>query len=479
MDTASVESLGIGNATNVSFQWTPALAGEVDLCVAADSDGTVDELNETNNETCVVVTVVAPDLVPAAMTPDVFFPGKLNAVTATIENVGDADAGSFNLSFKVDGTEVDTASVASLGDGASTDVSFSWTPPGTGSYELCVFADSDSEVDEGDEGNNELCEDVRVPVNHVYLVPEDSGAPYCCEAEVEVWIEAKDSFQGGQINLTYTHCCANVTNVEFNTAVWSNTTWYSENEGSEWITFRRDLPMVNGIVLVANVMIHCCDNETLCDTELHFIDNAEAIAEGHTRYGMLSDARGNALDDTGWHEGTFGCEIPAKVIKGEAVSDLGAITTTNKHSQKEIDEAIKHISRSLEDSLWNGAARLDTKHGHKVFDEEKKAVKHLKKITEEKGKHADPAIVDEVEAVIAKLTEEADEQLAVVAINDAKSTPVQDAKKQDKVDKEIAKAEDELDKARDKLNEGKPDKAIDHFKKAWEHAQHAIKHAQK
>ena len=128
--------------------------------------------------------------------------------------------------------------------------------------------------------------------------------------------------------------------------------------------------------------------------------------------------------------------------------------------------------------MWNGTTRLDTKHGHKVFDEEKKAVKHLKKITEEKGKHADPAIVDDVNASIEKLTE-ADEQLAVVAINDAKNTPVQDPEKQDKVDTEIAKAGDELAKAGDKLNEGKPDKAIDHYKKAWEHAQQAIKHAQK
>ena len=118
------------------------------------------------------------------------------------------------------------------------------------------------------------------------------------------------------------------------------------------------------------------------------------------------------------------------------------------------------------------AARLDTKHGHKVFDEEKKAVKHLMKITEEKGEHADTAIVKgEVEAVIEKLTEEADEQLAVVAINDAKSIPIQDAEKQDKVDTEIAKAEEELDKAHQELAKDKPDKAIDHFKLAWEHAQ--------
>ncbi len=78
------------------------------------------------------------------------------------------------------------------------------------------------------------------------------------------------------------------------------------------------------------------------------------------------------------------------------ISDLEAITTTNKRTQKEIDEAIKHVSRSLDAALWAGAARLDTKHGNKVFDDEKKAVKHLMKITEGKGEHADPAIVGDV-----------------------------------------------------------------------------------
>jgi hypothetical protein len=184
-------------------------------------------------------------------------------------------------------------------------------------------------------------------------------------------------------------------------------------------------------------------------------------------------------DDSCVHNAFLVVEKPklAKVIKGEAISDLEAIDTTNKHSQKEIDEAIKHISSSLDAALWTDESRLDPKHGNKVFDEEKKAVKHLKKITEEKGKHAYPAIVDEVEAVIKKLTE-ADELLATVAINDAKNTPVHDPKKQDKVDKEIAKAEEELAKAYQELANDNPDKAIDHFKKAWKHAQHAIKHAQ-
>ena len=99
-----------------------------------------------------------------------------------------------------------------------------------------------------------------------------------------------------------------------------------------------------------------------------------------------------------------------------------------------------------------------------MFDEGKKAVKCL-------------TGVGTTNDIIEKIVQ-ADGALAKTAIADAKATTVTDPKKQDKVDKEIAKAEDELAKAEDELNKGKPDKAIDHYKKAWEHAQQAIKHAQ-
>lgn len=164
-------------------------------------------------------------------------------------------------------------------------------------------------------------------------------------------------------------------------------------------------------------------------------------------------------------------------IKEYAVGKLEAIQTDNKHSQKEIDEAIKHITNSLETTMWIDQLHLDAKHGHKVFDEEKKAVEYLMKITNGKGNHPDPEIVDDAQEVIDDLIK-ADEELAKIAIEDAKDTPVEDPKKQQKVDHEIEKAEEELAKAYEKLDKGEPDKAIDHFKKAWEHAQNAIKHAE-
>ena len=57
VNTASVPSLGAGSLTNVSFSWTPASAGDYDLCVVADTDDAIDETDETNNATCTIVTV--------------------------------------------------------------------------------------------------------------------------------------------------------------------------------------------------------------------------------------------------------------------------------------------------------------------------------------------------------------------------------------------------------------------------------------
>ena len=168
----------------------------------------------------------------------------------------------------------------------------------------------------------------------------------------------------------------------------------------------------------------------------------------------------------------------AKWLKQEAIGELEAIDTDNKHAQKDIEKAIELINESLNPDLWIDASRLDPKHGHKVFDREKHAVKELLKITEERGEHAEPAIAEDVEAVIDKIVK-ADEQLAIVAINDAKNTPVQDPKFQEKVEQEIAKAEEELANAYAEIEAGNPDKAIDDFRKAWKHAQLAIEFAQK
>ena len=137
-----------------------------------------------------------------------------------------------------------------------------------------------------------------------------------------------------------------------------------------------------------------------------------------------------------------------------------------KKTQKELEKAIKSIQKSLDEKFWDSPTTLTEKHGHKVFGEEKSAVKDLLKIQKD---DSTTDVSDVIDALV-----DVDENLAQDAI-DAAGAFAGDSK----VDKEIAKANEEMDKSQEKFDEGKPDKAIDHFKKAWEHAQKAIKHATK
>ena len=157
--------------------------------------------------------------------------------------------------------------------------------------------------------------------------------------------------------------------------------------------------------------------------------------------------------------------------KCAALSDLEALSSTNTHTQKALEKAIKHLKKSLKDDRWVDDDNLVAKKGKKVFDEEKKTVKSLNKILKVGGKAFDSGIEGDVSGLIVVLVG-VDRDLAfdaIAAANLAAATPPGK-----KVGKEIAKADSELAKGD---AESRPEKAINKFKKAWEHAQKAIKHA--
>ncbi|MCK4355890.1 right-handed parallel beta-helix repeat-containing protein, partial [Candidatus Bipolaricaulota bacterium] len=143
----------------------------------------------------------------------------------------------------------------------------------------------------------------------------------------------------------------------------------------------------------------------------------------------------------------------AKLIVVDNLQRL--LPTGDKKTDHRIEEAIKHINKSLDPNLWETDSTL-TKKGKKVFEEEKKAVKELGKIVKAEGDYAADA-----QAAIDTLVA-ADEALAQTAIDDAIAGGG-DAK-------EIAKANKEMGKAQEEFNKGHFDKAIEHYKKAWEHA---------
>lgn len=204
------------------------------------------------------------------------------------------------------------------------------------------------------------------------------------------------------------------------------------------------------------------------------------------------------------------CQISPRFIKKYALEVLCEAKAKNKTLNKIIDRVIDYIERSLnihpknaEKSwkkfpLWVDAWHLNSQHGHMVFNEEKKAVKHmmraicsLEALIKEIMKECESLNEDTMKNVIAinslilvfKLVMlnlvKADKMLAKTAMGDAINTTVENPKNQDKVDRHIEKAKKEFKRAHKEENKGHPDKAIEFYKHAWHHAQLAIKHAER
>jgi len=145
--------------------------------------------------------------------------------------------------------------------------------------------------------------------------------------------------------------------------------------------------------------------------------------------------------------------------KQDALNGLIALgaTVTDKQDGNKLDEAIKHLTKSLTPSWWIDDAHLQVKEGEKVFNEEKDAVNQLRDlIKNKKSSIADTALQPFVDRIV-----EADRLLAVVAIADAAGGDPKD----------IAKANEELGKGSAEAALGKYDSAIEHYRNAWKFAQ--------
>jgi len=162
----------------------------------------------------------------------------------------------------------------------------------------------------------------------------------------------------------------------------------------------------------------------------------------------------------------------------DALAELKTLSGLyEKKVNNTITKAITHIEKSLDPDLWVDDDHLDEKHGHKVFNEDKKAVKELMRLLDKK--ETPDEILEIIQRTILEIVE-SDQKLANTVY-----TEVQRDTGDKKADHEWEKASQELLKAEEELSrvdkEGIPDprydKAIDHYKKAWEHSQRAIEHA--
>ena len=199
-----------------------------------------------------------------------------------------------------------------------------------------------------------------------------------------------------------------------------------------------------------------------------------------------------ATDD----EGNFStCDATVTVrgaqgIKANVIPLLQGVKTGDKKIDKKLDDASKYINKSLgigdKHVLWIDDLHVHSKHGHKVFDHEKKAVKKLMDLSKDKKNNdhdsdsdsdrrklnVPDSVKEAAQEAIAKLVF-ADELLALTAIGEATDAfaSASDPKIKKKIKRYLKKSQKALARGHQQLNRNRPDHAIDNFKKAWREAQ--------
>jgi len=95
-----------------------------------------------------------PDLTVTAINNETIYNGTYNIVIATVKNVGNGSAGTFNVTLNDGSGVVDEVVVTGLGAGASTEVILVWVPTTSGGYTLNATVDANNDVAEWNENNN-------------------------------------------------------------------------------------------------------------------------------------------------------------------------------------------------------------------------------------------------------------------------------------------------------------------------------------
>ncbi len=143
-----------------------------------------------------------------------------------------------------------------------------------------------------------------------------------------------------------------------------------------------------------------------------------------------------------------------KSSKKSDKSDKSGKSSKKGSQRSDLEEAIFRVERSLTPKYWTDATHPNSKHGHKIFDEEKKAVKALDDLIEDTN-NCDAVAQEAIDALVA-----VDMMLVDVAISEVSCSSR-------KCSRDLAKAEKARAKADDYVAKGKEDKAIDQLKLAW------------
>ncbi|MDD4859625.1 MAG: CARDB domain-containing protein [Dehalococcoidales bacterium] len=138
----------------LTFQWKTR-AGDHTIRVVVDGEKTVAESDESNNESTLAFSVLAPNLLIREISWLPEHPSVQDNVTITVvtTNEGNAGASNSNLEFYIDNASRGYIEIPRLDAGKSTINTFKWlAQPGT--HEFKAVADVLNQVVEGNEADN-------------------------------------------------------------------------------------------------------------------------------------------------------------------------------------------------------------------------------------------------------------------------------------------------------------------------------------
>ncbi len=179
VQSQQVNSLGAGQSTDVGFDFTYWASGMNLTIATVDSLNNVQETNELNNTFIKMLTVdpPLPDLTiqNVSISPAVPIAGQPAQLTVTIQNIGHRPAGAFQVQWQPTWFTWPMQKQVNgpIPVGGTTNVTFNFTYPFSGSFAGTIKADVNNWVWEVNENNNTSQYQVGVGASNIDLTITD------------------------------------------------------------------------------------------------------------------------------------------------------------------------------------------------------------------------------------------------------------------------------------------------------------------
>jgi len=196
------------NSVELSFEWI-AVPHVQHIRIVLDLNNSIIELNETNNEVFVIITVYSkPDLIPLNIQLTEQHPAKYDnlVISSAISNTGETEARNVLVSVFVDSSPLSEVLLESIPGGETRTIYVEWSPRNQ-SYTIEITVDPYDTISESNEENNEISRNIQVQDPYAFpsieLHSPNGGETLMNNTNQTVTYEASGVLAENPINLYY------------------------------------------------------------------------------------------------------------------------------------------------------------------------------------------------------------------------------------------------------------------------------------